>query len=1141
MLLNSSELSSVRGLTSMTKKYKNVILEGLDHVYSECDTMLILTNQKKATICANNLIEKEQDGLQRLKDAASNFASDFEAAAASTKITPAFSKLSDVNKRMRKNKNKNKTRPSLPRQKQTKSHLPLASPIQRSFPYTEEQENDNIYHIDAKKSFTLPKPAATTVLGRQFPNQYTLRELVLLLDPFYNDGSMRLFKYLHSEKRVVISHMSYEKLALKYREQGELPDSGDMFLVRGRRNVLNHAEAIALSKTVDAKVNECHDAIEDVHRHVAKKQKGKDLLCNGVETIHPATARKYAVASIMLDETVHGVRSESPRIQSESRQVASHSLRTCLSQVVTAVQTQFIPGKWHNRPKDGNLSEGSLLMLKLAQDFFGCDVRPIDPRYLFNFDDTGRHHASGSWSSKIAGKRFRVSANGNNKKKRGSRSISRKAEPYDTVINGINTKFKVVVNADGRVGPIVLNFPIFTKEELSVPFHVIPVPGLAIGGDVNTSNLANVGYVILSCKGGKKENGGISPNELVTEWFYERIVQKFIIDVRESDDAAKWTRGSEVPINFRATTKLDGEKSMMSHLKKKHIQDMDAKNGNLVFKIAAAGTGCYQPLDLATLFKLLNEKMKMLTRNGNESDLSKSFRKILTSLRDQNIFLSLNKSKIDNIIGIVSVCPQVYQETFTRDRTQACFVTSGDLSKSVDGMELYGISDAYKIMGQCIVDWNPTYTHQTGRLWSSLREYFVSLIPRALEASRDYPRVVESWFDGRLDVDKREDGSDYIRDSGDLDYCLHRALIVHHKDNRKKLDEIMHREKERLKSKARMTYHKYEGFFSENEKCEQEIRKLAKIAPSDPITNVPIGVFLKRSVLAAWLRAFVMVRDNADITVSFKHLPTLKGSAGDLTEGHEHNLVKRAFDVQSKPKLANIEQLDHLRATMVEDTEAVAETAANADLPASLATVHPGEDSWQISSDFIRNSCIHFGTLADKDDDFKENAPNRLTTIDGDLISRKCLLPRYGSLLNDHGISSSHYTVHWMEQNMSRAASVLKLHGFMIEDNMLAYVGNSDSLFKAGMRCEEYKVGDGNERTNRIGAYLMKDSVRGKFIRGGSTAASFMKRQEGHTKASKLTSESDRDSRLYSLYPHETATDNNKNRSCETAVGAWSQ
>ena len=52
--------------------------------------------------------------------------------------------------------------------------------------------------------------------------------------------------------------------------------------------------------------------------------------------------------------------------------------------------------------------------------------------------------------------------------------------------------------------------------------------------------------VILSRKGGKDENG-VSPSELVTEWYYKNIVQEFVIHIRETDDAAKWTRGSEVP------------------------------------------------------------------------------------------------------------------------------------------------------------------------------------------------------------------------------------------------------------------------------------------------------------------------------------------------------------------------------------------------------------------------------------------------------------------------------------------------------------------------------------------------------------------------------------------------------------------
>ena len=383
----------------------------------------------------------------------------------------------------------------------------------------------------------------------------------------------------------------------------------------------------------------------------------------------------------MLDETVDAVNEESLRLQSESRQVASHSLRTCMTQIVATVSTQFIPGKWKDRPKDDMLKSGALELMRLAEDYWGCEVRPIDPRYLINFDDTGRHHLSAAWTNRKGNKRHRVSKKGTNQKSRGTRSINRKAEWYDVKINGINSKLKVVINAAGKMGPIVIHFPIFSKEELSVPFVVIPVPGLTVGGDVDPSS-NQVGYVILSRKGGKSENDGVSPSELVTEWYYTNIVQKFIVDIRESDTSAKWTQGSSVSHNFRSTTKLDGEKSMMSLLKKKEIEKKDQDIGNIVFKIAAAATGCYQPLDLATLFKLLNEKLRNLTIDGNNSDLSNKFRDLLTELRDKGIFLSRNQLRIENIIGIVGVCPAAYQETFTRRRIQDCWVTSGDPSHS---------------------------------------------------------------------------------------------------------------------------------------------------------------------------------------------------------------------------------------------------------------------------------------------------------------------------------------------------------------------------------------------------------------------------------------------------------------------------
>jgi hypothetical protein len=126
------------------------------------------------------------------------------------------------------------------------------------------------------------------------------------------------------------------------------------------------------------------------------------------------------------------------------------------------------------------------------------------------------------------------------------------------------------------------------------------VPGLSIGGE-------GLGYVVLSRKGGKDENG-VSPSEQVTRWYYETIVQDgFISETREGDEEAMWTTGQDVDQNFQAVTKLDGEVSMINVLKDEDVEAKDRKIGNTVFKIAAAATGRYQPLDVGPIFKFLHD------------------------------------------------------------------------------------------------------------------------------------------------------------------------------------------------------------------------------------------------------------------------------------------------------------------------------------------------------------------------------------------------------------------------------------------------------------------------------------------------------------------------------------------------------
>jgi len=168
----------------------------------------------------------------------------------------------------------------------------------------------------------------------------------------------------------------------------------------GRPSVMNLNEASGISKGTVERINESDDAMIDVQNLIMKKR--KHIHTDKSNFSHRSTVSRWAQASIMLDETVDAVPHDSLRLQSESRQVASHSLRTCMTQIVTTVRTQFVPGKWVDRPKDNMLKPGALEILILAEDYWGCEVRPIDPRYLINFDDTGRHHASESWSALAA-------------------------------------------------------------------------------------------------------------------------------------------------------------------------------------------------------------------------------------------------------------------------------------------------------------------------------------------------------------------------------------------------------------------------------------------------------------------------------------------------------------------------------------------------------------------------------------------------------------------------------------------------------------------------------------------------------------------------------------------------------------------
>jgi hypothetical protein len=94
-------------------------------------------------------------------------------------------------------------------------------------------------------------------------------------------------------------------------------------------------------------------------------------------------------------------------------------------------QHHFLGAK--DRPNRDELDEGALKMFGYAQDFFRSlgfeEIRPIHPRYLNNFDDSGRHHNDVA-SPTIKGQhRFKaIPKQGTAKRMMGSISMTREAE-----------------------------------------------------------------------------------------------------------------------------------------------------------------------------------------------------------------------------------------------------------------------------------------------------------------------------------------------------------------------------------------------------------------------------------------------------------------------------------------------------------------------------------------------------------------------------------------------------------------------------------------------------------------------------------------------------------------------------------------
>ena len=127
------------------------------------------------------------------------------------------------------------------------------------------------------------------------------------------------------------------------------------------------------------------------------------------------------------------------------------------------------------------MKAGAALILKLAEDFHGCEVYPINVRHLINFDAVGCHRAQGSRSKKTSSNRSRAGCISLNSVRKESQSVNRAEEECDIKVGGISTTLIVLADADDGSIPIVINLPVLAQDHLGAKkLVIVPIPGLKI-------------------------------------------------------------------------------------------------------------------------------------------------------------------------------------------------------------------------------------------------------------------------------------------------------------------------------------------------------------------------------------------------------------------------------------------------------------------------------------------------------------------------------------------------------------------------------------------------------------------------------------------------------------------------------------
>jgi hypothetical protein len=207
-------------------------------------------------------------------------------------------------------------------------------------------------------------------------------------------------------------------------------------------------------------------------------------------------------------------------------------------------------------PPTKNISEGAALMIKkVIEANCGALVGLIQPQHIFSTDDTTQYVFNGA--DKNGGSTW-VLCNPDDLEKLGTCGLYENPDMKN--MNGFCIKHTFTFSATGQLAPFYTTVSGLIEKEMPVEtcpssMHVIEIPGLAVGSDVDPSNTLP-GYVVFLW-----ETGNNTLDQQHHQHYQENVFLPFVEQVHHIWDGHE--TGMAVPTNLMASSWCDGDLPQM--------------------------------------------------------------------------------------------------------------------------------------------------------------------------------------------------------------------------------------------------------------------------------------------------------------------------------------------------------------------------------------------------------------------------------------------------------------------------------------------------------------------------------------------------------------------------------------------------